>query len=110
MSAHTPGPWEWQTSNSWRRLGTIHGDGNVMYPCVQRDGHPDVTFLNGGFEGPDARLIAAAPQLLEALEEAVASGMVPVSSAAEGGAPAYSRVIRAADQIRAAIKAAKGEA
>ncbi len=58
----------------------------------------------------DARLIAAAPQLLEALEEAVASGMVPVSSAADGGAVAYSRVVRAADQIRAAIKAAKGAA
>ena len=49
-------------------------------------------------------------QLLAALEEAVASGMVPVSSAAEGGASAYSRIVRAADQIRAAIKAAKGEA
>lgn len=49
-------------------------------------------------------------QLMEALVEAVESGMVPVSSAADGGASSYSRIVRAADQIRAAIKAAKGEA
>ena len=72
MSAakHTPGPWEWQTSNSWRRLGSVRGDGDVMSPCVQRDGHPDVTFKNGGVDGPDARLIAAAPAMVKALETA----------------------------------------
>lgn len=105
MSGHTPGPWEWQTSNSWRRLGTIHGDGNVMYPCVQRDGHPDVTFLNGGFEGPDARLIAAAPQLLEALES-MCSVWVTVCNSKGWGPEHMSQYVEA----RAAIKAAKGAA
>lgn len=70
MSAHTPGPWFWQSSNSWRRLGNHDGDGNVMYPTKQSDGWPDVSFPNGGFDGPDARLIAAAPDLLAALQRA----------------------------------------
>ena len=38
----TPAPWEWWTSNSWRRL-SHKGDGDVLCPCTQRsDGHPDV--------------------------------------------------------------------
>jgi len=65
---HTPGPWSIQTSNSYRRIGNNMGDGNVLSPCNQPDGHPDLYFQNGGFNGPDARLIAAAPDLLEALQ------------------------------------------
>jgi hypothetical protein len=67
---HTPGPWRIWTSNSFRRISsdaTGH-DGDVLHAVVQRDGHPDLHFPNGGFEGPDARLVAAAPDLLEALE------------------------------------------
>lgn len=64
---HTPGPWIVQTSCSYRRIGNNMGDGNVLYACKQPDGHPDLNFPNGGFDGPDARLIAAAPDLLEAL-------------------------------------------
>lgn len=63
---HTPGPWKLWTSNSWRRF---HGEnGPVCEPIVQNDGHPDLHFRNGGQDGPDARLIAAAPELLEALQ------------------------------------------
>lgn len=67
---HTPGPWEWWTSCSFRRLSSraTGYDGDVMHAVVQRsDGHPDIHFPNGGVTGPDARLIAAAPELLEAL-------------------------------------------
>lgn len=63
---HTPGPWLVATSNSWRRIVSQHGD-VVCAPCNQPDGHPDLTFPNGGAEGSDARLIASAPELLEAL-------------------------------------------
>ena len=66
---HTKGPWQIQTSCSYRRIGNNEGDGNVCYPTNQRDGHPDLCFPNGGFNGPDARLIAAAPDLLEALRD-----------------------------------------
>lgn len=38
-----PGPWEIQTSNSFRRIGTPHGDGNVLCATVHpRDRHPDL--------------------------------------------------------------------
>jgi hypothetical protein len=66
---HTRGPWEIQTSCSFRRIGNSSGDGNVCYPTNQQsDGHPDLCFPNGGFNGPDARLIAAAPEMLAMLE------------------------------------------
>jgi|SRR6478736_6365006 len=69
---HTPGPWEIQTSCSFRRIGNSSGDGNVCYPTNQQsDGHPDLCFPNGGFNGPDARLIAAAPELLDTVNALV---------------------------------------
>lgn len=62
---HTPGPWEVQTSCSWRRIGTPGHDGNVICPTVNpRDGHPDLIASEA-----DLQLAAAAPDLLEALEE-----------------------------------------
>ncbi len=38
-----PSPWELQTSNSWRRIGTRHGDGDILCGITQQsDGHPDL--------------------------------------------------------------------
>lgn len=62
MSAHTPGPWEWWTSNSWRRLRSNPGNGRdagVVTPFVARDGHADLEI-----SAADMALIAAAPELL----------------------------------------------
>jgi nitroreductase len=42
-------------------------------------------------------------ELLAALEYAVEAGLVPISSASEGGAVMFSAQVRAADKIRAAI-------
>lgn len=64
MADHTPGPWMIATSNSWRRILSRDGE-SVCEPIKQNDGHPDLYFRNGGEDGPDARLIAAAPGLLE---------------------------------------------
>lgn len=50
------------------------------------------------------------PVLLAALKEAVECGMVPTSSASDGGASKYSRQVHAADMIRAAIAKAEGGA
>ena len=68
---HTPGPWQIWTSNSWRRIGSNATGRTVVEPITQNDGHPDLHFSNGGFEGLDARLIAAAPELYEALKDVV---------------------------------------
>lgn len=69
---HTPGPWKWWTSNSWRRLscdagGVPHIDGGVLCPVTQRpDNHPDVLVSE-----EDMALIAAAPDLLKHLKQAL---------------------------------------
>jgi hypothetical protein len=63
-NGHTPGPWQWWTSNSWRRLKRDgHGiTQNVLEPYVCKDGHPDCSVSEA-----DMRLIAAAPDELDAL-------------------------------------------
>ena len=68
MTTHTPGPWKWWTSNSWRRLKSETDRSqshNVLEPYLCRDGHPDCMITN-----EDMALIAAAPELLEALKNA----------------------------------------
>lgn len=67
MSAHTPGPWTWWTSNSWKRLK--HDErgksSNVLEPFVCKDGHPDLSVTD-----EDMALIKAAPDMLEVLKAA----------------------------------------
>lgn len=53
---------------------------------------------------------ATVAALVEALEAAVECGLVPKSSAAEGGAMRFSRQVEVADQIRAALALYRGEA
>ena len=96
MSAHTPGPWtvggDTQFMNQveiWPAIGCAYGVG------------PEVI--------ANAHLIAAAPDLLDALESAVDCGMVPSSSLKDGGAARHARQVHVADMIRAAIAKAKGE-
>jgi hypothetical protein len=67
LRGHTPGPWTWWTSCSFRRL-SARGDGDVLCAVTQSDGHPDVFLKNGGWEGPDGLLIAAAPDLFSECE------------------------------------------
>lgn len=71
MSAHTPGPWSMWTSNSVRRISAV-ADGDVLCAIRHDDGCADLYFKNGGCEGQDARLILAAPDLLDALRECCA--------------------------------------
>ena len=56
----------------------------------------------------DARLIAAAPEMLEAIEAAIASGMVPGESITNGPGTKTQQG-KAAAMLRAAIAKAKGE-
>ena len=55
----------------------------------------------------DAHLMAAAPDMLEALEAILP--FIPRTSASEGGASKYSENVKAADMVRAAINKARGQ-
>ena len=109
MSAnkHTPGPWETDRNNVHTgQIATIHHCLNNDWVEVWSPNWP----MDEAEQEANARLIAAAPELLEALMEAVECGMVPISSAVEGGASAYSAQVRCADKIRTAIAKATGGA
>ena len=64
FKGHTPGPWKLWTGCSWRRFGSEATGTEVCVPTVATDGHPDMSFPNGGQDGPDARLLTAAPDML----------------------------------------------
>lgn len=45
------GPWEWWTSNSFRRLSGPDGkDGGIAYATVARDGQPDISIREDDME------------------------------------------------------------
>lgn len=102
MSERTPGPWEaaYLDQNGQR---VVRGEDIEVCTCW----HHCVGSIEKEMEA-NARLISAAPELLEALRAAVDCGMVPKSSASEGGAVGYASQVKVADQIRAAIAKAEG--
>jgi hypothetical protein len=62
---HTPGPWKWKTTG-YRHLMTTAGADIHDFGC-------GCCSCTGDLSDADARLIAAAPELLEALEFALAA-------------------------------------
>ena len=87
MSDHTPGPWAYENYG-----GTLH----VFLD--NEGGTPSICKLVGNDKDANARLIAAAPDLLEALQN-----LLKVHEG-EGGTQYH-----AGDIARAAIAKAKGE-
>lgn len=103
MSKHTKGEWEFSE-------GAEYGDEGSYADITALDGDVIIAHVNtlipaGAANG---QLLAAAPCLLEALQAAIECGMIPSSSAKEGGAVRFSRQVHVADQIRAAIAKATG--
>jgi hypothetical protein len=97
VSKHTPGPWVIRTAATYRsQIEAINGKGRA--DVVAR-----ITTPKGGAEASDAnaRLIAAAPDMLEALE-AIAP-MLP--HGAVDNDPQWAGAINA---VRNAIKKARG--
>lgn len=64
---HTPGPWEIVSDHKSLRIESDHGE-FVCVASVDAAGFVGLRFPNGGADGPDAHLIAAAPDMYEALQ------------------------------------------
>jgi hypothetical protein len=98
LSTHTPGPW-------WVAKGPT--------PAVFAGTWPDhdvVCHVNGGFDDQyqqNARLIAAAPDLVEALEEAVLYAEIVAQG--DGNRVLALRAWAAVKATRAALAKARGE-
>ena len=105
---HTPGPWKWQpagteplklngeTRYDYDELHGENGDAWVLLGVLHNDSTAGIDVSEA-----NARLIASAPQLLEALEE-INKAMVPTTL----GTNELSMIWRRA---RDAIKQAKGD-
>jgi hypothetical protein len=115
MTRHTPGPWIARQYSNGLDWGIDAPFGDTRHPLEDYSGFATIygseNYPRQGaiVAEANARLIAAAPDLLYALMEAVASGLVPKTSASEGGASKYARQVLAADNIRTAIAKATGE-
>ena len=107
MSAkHTPGPWFTKREG----FSTVYVEARLRAGVIQEVAACGPTEAGSEQQEANASLIAAAPELLDALQAAVGCGMVPASSASEGGAVRHAAQVHVADQIRAAIAKAIGSA
>lgn len=104
--SHTPGPWT---------VSELMFGGEVSEHHIFIE--PDVAVIERKVAGHDqhdmanAHLIAAAPQLLEALERLIeAGGNLRTDLSTVQGMRDMSNLLEATDAARAAIRAAKGEA
>ena len=98
MNKHTPGPWTLEPSPKGG-FNVLDPDKNVPGICrtYARFGEPEDT--------ANARLIAAAPDLLKALKDAVRLGQIRYHYRLKSNAAYCDRV----DAIQAAIAKAEGE-
>ena len=67
--SHTPGPWAWDSRNGKHYLVSCAGDTPhaivLGWPCGMEDG---TWFTSDAYGDADMRLIAAAPELVDALK------------------------------------------
>ena len=102
---HTPGPWAWQ-GDLYKELVSLSNpkigpNGAAQYTVVIDDGSAAGEYSQMiDPEGPDARLIAASPDLLDALQS-----LVDMDVSYQRG----QKVSDAVDKARAAIAKATGE-
>ena len=99
MSKHTQGPWEWCGNDL---DGGKHQELSVLEVKVSCAGYCYGGTADIAVSVEDARLIAAAPELLEALEMIIAEAD---SYTKRTGTPVYNWI----DCARAAIAKARGE-
>lgn len=101
--SHTPGPWHAPG------LAEVHDANNrciaLCFDCdpVPEDQRPVPNLIEGN---ANARLIAAAPDLLEALEWAMQTGLLTYTARISGQNETWCDAV---DRAHAAIKKARGE-
>lgn len=93
-STHTPGPWSREIDDKWFSIWGNHADLIARTPRLTDGGLP---YLAGE---ADARLIAAAPNLLEAVKNAAGMLDTPVGRRKHAGDEFYSAVV---ESLRNAI-------
>jgi hypothetical protein len=107
MSKHTPGPWVFEYRDGKHPLNDCNGsriDG--LWAINGEFILGDVTGWDGGYFGPNkanARLIAAAPDLLEALEKLLAMFDAEIQKNEYDGISMLEARLAEADFARAAI-------
>lgn len=100
MSKHTPGPWAYTKSvNFGHESFNIHQEDGAPYTPYMSDVGTTELGEDMEIQEANARLIAAAPDLLAALENLL-----------DSQSKAACDVLDAQNTARAAIRAAKGEA
>lgn len=113
MPKHTPGPWEWCESESgiygnvrrYSHKGIEHVSREQVYPFFCEDRKLG---LHGQRHEADKRLIAAAPELLQALSDCVTN--VNATAIAQRDIDYMLRRFRAINEIcQSAISKATGE-
>lgn len=78
--AHTPGPWQClQAGDGPTKFAVADAEGVSILTIVEEEGHDFAAV----YRDEDARLIAAAPELLKCLQELI-DGMVGVEDSANG--------------------------
>lgn len=117
MSSFTPGPWEYIASNEHHGPYVACNFGGDICDCYAMSNPSSLSVRNGGDSKPihsqhemadaNAHLIAAAPDLLEALKDIV--GMSSAFASATSGQPfTHQAACYVIDKARVAIAKAEG--
>ena len=105
--SHTPGPWEWQDRAGYYHDLVATKTGRVVHSDGSAYGEYDADI---DVKGPDARLIAAAPELLEACEALLQINNEREPFTYAGMWEWKKRKYEAEQKARTAIAKARGEA
>ncbi|MGN6290361.1 MAG: hypothetical protein ACTHNA_13995 [Sphingopyxis terrae] len=113
QEGHTPGPWS-VIDNSWK-VSTVYGpSGETVAECLLSNAATDATLVaHAALKEANARLIAAAPDLLEALRTVrdwVADAASGQSFFSQAPADIVEMAVGDIARIDAAIARATGEA
>ena len=100
MTQHTPGPWKFDGSREYHSEDVIRHKHGVVVAIIPTDFYRIARMAN-------ARLIAAAPELLGALEAMLRGADLVMAETLDGGNP-FPTLAHAAQKAQAAI--AKAEA